>query len=100
MPVVSSLADRFTSTVAPDRAWRTLGGLGARVWFGFGPMGSGGRFGEENWLARLIGKTVFHRKVQQYNHMVKDEEEYEEALAEEAAEELPAKEDGEAGAEK
>ena len=74
--------------------------MGARVWFGFGPMGSGGRFGEENWLARLIGKTVFHRKVQQYNHMVKDEEEYEEALAEEAAEELPAKEDGEAGAEK
>ena len=32
--------------------------------------------------------------------MVKDEEEYEEALAEEAAEELPAKEDGEEGAEK
>ena len=50
--------------------------MGAKVWFGLGPMGARGKGGQESWLARLIGKTVFNRKVQQYNNM--QEEEWEE----------------------
>lgn len=50
--------------------------MGAKVWFGLGPMEARGKGGQESWLARLIGKTVFNRKVQQYNNM--QEEEWEE----------------------
>lgn len=38
--------------------------LGTKVWFGLGAPESHGKTGQESWLARLIGKTVFHRKVQ------------------------------------
>jgi len=59
--------------------------LGAGVWFGLPMMGSR-TGGGENWLSRLIGRTVFNRRVQKYNSMQGDdwldEEDYEEILEE------------------
>lgn len=46
--------------------------LGAKVWFGL-PMVGSWTGSSESWLSRLIGKTVFHRRVQKYNSM-QDEE--------------------------
>ena len=55
--------------------------LGAGVWFGLPMMGSWTGSGE-SWLSRLIGRTVFNRRVQKYNSMQEedwlDEEDFEE----------------------
>lgn len=59
--------------------------LGATVWFGLPMMGSWTGSGE-SWLSRLIGRTVFNRRVQKYKSMQEDdwldEEDFEEELVE------------------
>lgn len=49
--------------------------LSAKVWFGLQPLDSYSKSSGENWLSRLIGKTVFNRKVQRYNSMQEEERE-------------------------
>lgn len=49
--------------------------MGTKVWFGFRQVTGRGRIAGDNWLSRLIDKTVFNRKVQQYNSMCEEEQE-------------------------
>ena len=43
--------------------------LGVKVWFALPPVDSYIRAVGDSWLSRLIGKTVFNRRVQMYNSM-------------------------------